>query len=295
MVSLVIGNDDGDTHLTLTARLWLGDCLDLMASIPDGSVDLIATDLPYGAVKSKWDKALPMDRLWAEYRRVLKPTGTVVMTTAGMFTARHMVAAEDLYKYGLVWAKSRVTCPMHAAYRPLSAHEDILVFSKGGVGLRAKRRMTYNPQGLVELEKPRHRKQVGISALYDSYSEPDRLVEWKQTHTNYPRSVQHFTSVGNPIHNTQKPVELFDWIVRTYSNPGDVVLDNCLGSGTTAVAALAAGRSVIGIEMDAKCYETAVNRIRGAAPEGVLFDDDLPLPGSVHPSTGAALTDILVQ
>lgn len=264
--------------MNLTARLWHGDCLSLMASIPDGSVDLIGTDLPYGAMKSGWDKALPMDRLWAEYRRILKRAGTVVMTTAGMFTARHMMAASDLYKYGLVWEKTRATCPMHAAYRPLSAHEDILVFSKGGIGVRANRRMTYNPQGLVQLETPRHRQQVGISALYDSYADPEHPVEWVQTHTAYPRSVQHFASVGNPIHNTQKPVELFDWIVRTYSNPGDVVLDNTMGSGTTGVAALAAGRSFIGIEKVAEFYETAVNRIRDSAPEGVIFDHDLPLP-----------------
>lgn len=257
----------GDAHLTLIARLWKGDCLDLMASIPDGSVDLIATDLPYGAMKSGWDKALPMDRLWAEYRRILKPAGSVVMTTAGMFTARHMMAAPDLYKYGLVWAKSRVTCPMQAAYRPMSAHEDILVFSKGGIGVRASRPMTYNPQGLVPLDQPKPRKAVGISALYDSYADPEHPVEWEQTHTNYPRSVQHFASVGNPVHNTQKPVELFEWIVRTYSNPGDVVLDNTMGSGTTGVAALAAGRSFIGIELEPRFYEAAVQRIREAASE----------------------------
>jgi site-specific DNA-cytosine methylase len=266
--------------LNLTARLWLGDCLELMPSIPDGSVDLIACDLPYGVTKSGWDKTLPIDRLWAEYCRVLTPTGTVVMTSMGILTAKLMLSAEDLFKYTLVWEKSRATCVVQAKYRPMSAHEDVLVFSKGKVGTRAKHPMTYNPQGLVELDKPLKRKQVGISALYDSYADPEHLNEWTQTHTNYPRSVQRFNSVARPVHNTQKPVALMDWIIRTYSNPGDVVLDNCLGSGTTGVAALAAGRNFIGIEKKPEFYETAVKRVMDAAPEGVTFDTDMPLPKS---------------
>ena len=263
--------------MNLTARIWLGDCLELIKSIPDGSVDLIAVDLPYGVTKSGWDKALPIDQLWAEYRRILTPTGTVVMTSMGILTAKLMLSAEDLFKYSLVWEKSRATCVVQAKYRPMSAHEDVLVFSKGKIGNRAKRPMTYNPQGLVKLDEPLKRKQVGISALYDSYADPKHLNEWTQTHTNYPRSVQRFNSVARPVHNTQKPVALMDWIIRTYSNPGDVVLDNCLGSGTTGVAALAAGRTFIGIEKNPAFYEAAVTRIMTAPPEGVMFDTDLPL------------------
>ena len=264
--------------MNLTARLWNGDCLDLMKSIPDGSVDLIAVDLPYGTTKVGWDKTLPVDVLWSEYRRILKPSGAVVMTSLGILTAKLMLSAEDLYKHSLVWEKSRATCPVQAKYRPMSAHEDVLVFSKGGIGVKAKNPMTYNPQGVVGLAKPRKRKQVGISALYDSYADPEHLNEWTQEETNYPRSVQRFASVHRPMHNTQKPVALMDWIVRTYSNPGDVVLDNCLGSGTTGVAALAAGRNFIGIELDPTCYEMAVERIMDAAPEGVTLDTDMPLP-----------------
>lgn len=272
--------------MTLTASLWNGDSLDLMKSIPDASVDLIACDLPYGVTAAGWDKKLPMAELWAEYRRIIKPTGNIVLTSIGMFTAELMMAAPDLYKYSLVWKKSGRSQHFHKDYRPLAQHEDVLIFSKGGIGNMAKIKPTYNPQGLVKLAKPRKsRNGNGPSSLYNQWAGLDPNKERVQTHDNYPTSVQFFASVGleekaakDTAPQTQKPVALMDWIIRTYSNPGDVVLDNCLGSGTTGVAALAAGRSFIGIEKMPHFYEAAVERIQSAVPEGVTYDTDMPMP-----------------
>lgn len=257
--------------------LMLGEALARMSEIADESVDLIGADLPYGCTRAPWDEIIPMEALWAEYRRILKPTGTIVMTSAGMFSAKLMMAAPDLYKYSLVWEKSRATRFVHAKSQVLMEHEDVLVFSKGGIGNRASSPMTYNPQGLVELAEPRVSRNGGLgSTLYNTH--PYRSdSERRQTHTNYPRSVLRFPSVNKPVHPTQKPVELFDWIVRTYSNPGDVVLDNTMGSGTTGCAAVAAGRKFIGIERDPEFFQIAKQRIEAVEP-GLLPDTALALP-----------------
>ncbi|MFN3837505.1 MAG: DNA-methyltransferase [Brevundimonas sp.] len=271
-------------------RLMLGETLARMAEIADQSVDLIGADLPYGCTRAPWDEIIPMEALWAEYRRILKPTGTIVLTSAGMFSAKLMMAAPDLYKYSLVWEKTRATRFVHAKSQVLMEHEDVLVFSKGGVGNRAASPMTYNPQGLVELSKPRVSRNGGVgSALYKAH--PYRSdSERRQTHTNYPRSVLRFPSVNKPVHPTQKPVELFDWIVRTYSNPGDVVLDNTMGSGTTGCAALAAGRKFIGIERDPEFFQIAKQRIEAVEP-CLSPDLALTLPsaanGEIAPTTAA--------
>jgi DNA modification methylase len=248
------------------ARLLLGETLARMADIADQSVDLIGADLPYGCTRALWDEIIPMEALWAEYRRILKPTGTIVLTSAGLFSAKLMMAAPDLYKYSLVWEKTRATRFVHAKSQVLMEHEDVLVFSKGGIGNRASSPMTYNPQGLVELAEPRVSRNGGVgSALYQTH--PYRSdSQRRQTHTNYPRSVLRFPSVFKPVHPTQKPVELFDWIVRTYSNPGDVVLDNTMGSGTTGCAAVAAGRKFIGIERDPEFFQIAKDRIEAVKP-----------------------------
>jgi len=270
-------------------RLLLGESIARMAEIADHSVDLIATDLPYGCTRAPWDEIIPMGALWTEYRRILKPTGTVVMTSAGMFSAKLMIAAPDLYKYSLVWEKTRATRFVHAKSQVLMEHEDVLVFSKGGIGNRASRPMTYNPQGLVELPKPRVSRNGGVgSALYQTHLYRSNS-ERRQTHTNYPRSILRFPSVHKGVHPTQKPVELFDWIVRTYSNPGDVVLDNTMGSGTTGCAAVAAGRKFIGIERDPEFFKIAKQRIEAAEPvllrdAALAANDDVEDAGITSPA-----------
>lgn len=269
-------------------RLLLGESLARMADIADQSVDLIATDLPYGCTRAPWDETIPMDALWTEYRRILKPTGSVVMTSAGMFSAKLMIAAPDLYKYSLVWEKTRATRFVHAKSQVLMEHEDVLVFSKGGIGNRASNPMTYNPQGLVELPEARVSRNGDVgSKLYKNH--PYRCAyERRQTHTNYPRSVLRFPSVHKGVHPTQKPLELFDWIVRTYSNPGDVVLDNTMGSGTTGCAAVAAGRKFIGIEREPEFFGIAKQRIEAVEPS--LSPDTIPALPPADVTVDAATT-----
>jgi len=254
-------------------RLLLGETLARMAEIADQSVDLIGADLPYGCTRAQWDEIIPMEALWAEYRRILKPTGTIVLTSAGLLSAKLMMSAPDLYKYSLVWEKTRATRFVHAKSQVLMEHEDVLVFSKGGIGNRASSPMTYNPQGLVELAEPRVSRNGGVGSALDQTHPYRSDSERRQTHTNYARSVLRFQSVFKPVHPTQKPVELFDWIVRTYSNPGDVVLDNTMGSGTTGCAAVAAGRRFIGIERDPEFFQIAKNRIeavkQGLSPHAI--------------------------
>lgn len=246
------------------AHLVRGDCLEALRKLLDGSVDVVIADPPYGVTRKDWDKRLPLQPLWAELRRVLKPTGTVVLTATQPYTSEVILSNLDWFKYTWVWEKSRPAAAVHAKRMPLRAHEDIVVFSGGAIPgeHRSKRSMTYNPQGLIELPRPKARlnKTVGDVIYHQRVGRA-----WQQTHTNYPRSVLRFDSERNIHHPTQKPVDLMRYLVRTYSNPGEVVLDFCMGSGTTGVAAREEGCRFIGIERDAKFFATARRRIDRAA------------------------------
>lgn len=257
------------------ATLFNQDCLKAMTKLADESVNLIAVDLPYGVSVEAWDKIVPMDKMFAEFRRILTPTGNIVMTAQGRFSAALIAAAPDLYAYSMVWAKTRKTQHLHKDYRVLAEHEDILVFAKGGIGNNAKVHPTYNPQGLVELDKPVTSRNGNQK---DSFYKVTGLAAERgrhQTHTNWPTSILFFPSVGarekikgkDNAPQTQKPVALMDHLIRMFSDPGDVVLDCTMGSGTTGVAALQAGRSFIGMEIDPKFYENTEARIRAAAPD----------------------------
>lgn len=261
-----------------TVVLHLGDCLSVLRSMHDGSVDLVLFDPPYSTTRFDWDNVIPFDLLWQELRRVLTPTGTVVMTAAQPFTSLAVSSAFDLFRYSMVWKKSRATGHLRSKHRVMTEHEDVLVFSKGVAipASRTKRRMTFNPQGLVELEKPRIARN-GRSVGYDGsdgravastgfqefnggrvyYSQPTR----EQKFENYPTTLLEFESERGTGHPTQKPVPLFEYLVRTFSNPGDVVCDPTMGSGTTGVAAVKAGRSFIGAELDSDYYAIASARI----------------------------------
>ncbi|WP_306003083.1 site-specific DNA-methyltransferase [Brevundimonas sp. C43] len=257
------------------ATLFNADCLKAMTKLPDESVHLIAVDLPYGVSVEVWDKIVPLDKMFAEFRRILTPTGNIVLTAQGRFTNALMNAALDLHRFNMVWAKTRKTQHLHKDYRVLAEHEDVLVFAKGGMGNNAKVHPTYNPQGLVELETPitsRNGNQEdsfykvrGLNADRGRY----------QTHTNWPSSILFFPSVGGKekikgkgnAPQTQKPVALMDYLIRTYSNEGETVLDCTMGSGTTGVAALQAGRNFIGMEINPRFFENTEVRIRAAAPD----------------------------
>jgi len=231
--------------------LRLGDCLEVMADIPDGSVDLILCDLPYGTTACKWDSVIPFEPLWAQYRRIAKKNAAIVLTASQPFTTALIASNMSEFKYSWVWRKSNASGFANAKKRPLKICEDVCVFACGVP--------PYQPQGLERLIKPKERKAkvgeaVGGNGFYDGY-----LQEW----TNYPKNILEFQS-DRGHHPTQKPVALMEYLIRTYTNEGDTVLDNCMGSGTTGVACANAGRRFIGIERDPGYFAIAQQRIAQA-------------------------------
>lgn len=248
-------------------EFWQGDCLELMSDIPDGSVDMILCDLPYGTTACSWDSIIPFEPLWAQYKRVIKRNGAVVLTASQPFTTALIASNYEMFKYCWVWEKSRATGHVHAKNKPLKAHEDICVFSKGTTvhANQSVNRMRYNPQNTISVNRENYRPSRGVkgSDVVNSLR-PSHKQTVVQTATNYPKSVLKIASEHNvgQIHPTQKPVALFDYLIRTYTNPGDTVLDNCAGSGTTAIAALNTGRGYICIEKDPEYYKLATERVR---------------------------------
>jgi site-specific DNA-methyltransferase (adenine-specific) len=223
--------------------LYEGDCLAIMPTLPAGSVDLILCDLPYGTTQNRWDSVIDLAALWAEYRRLLKPTGVVVLTAQGAFTARLTLSNEAWFRYKLVWVKSKATNFLNAKKQPLRKHEDVCVFYPS--------RPTYNPEMSAG---EAYDKGVRKSQMTGSYGDFG-AVRIKSDGARYPTDVVHFkTAESEPErtvwHATQKPVELGRYLVRTYSNPGDLVLDNAFGSGSFLVAAQREQRRFIGIEMN---------------------------------------------
>lgn len=222
-----------------------GDCLELMRTIPDGSVDMVLCDLPYGTTQNKWDSVIPFDALWEQYWRVCKPNAAVVLTAAQPFTSALVMSQIEHFKYDWSWNKTAATGHLNAKKRPMRNHEDVLVFSRGVT--------PYFPQGLENFNKITRRGSNGSNFGKSG-------TENLQTHTNYPRSRIEFPNDGK-IHPTQKPVALFEYLIRTYTNPGETVLDNTAGSGTTAIAAENANRAWICIERDPDYYASAVGRV----------------------------------
>lgn len=217
----------------------LGDCLDVMEKMPDGCIDMILCDLPYGTTQNKWDSVIPLEELWKQYKRILKPNGVVVLTSVGMFTAQLMLSQPKMFKYRWIWQKSKATNFLNAKKQPLRKFEDVCVFYK--------KQPTYNPQ---MLEGKPYDKGVRKNQLSGSYGD----FQPAHVHSDglrYPTDIIYFKtaeSEGEVWHPTQKPVELGRYLVRTYTNPGDIVLDNTCGSGIFLVSALLEGRNFIGIE-----------------------------------------------
>jgi len=215
------------------------DCLDVLPQVPDSSVDLVLCDLPYGTTQNKWDSVIPLHPLWEQYWRVLKPTGAVVLMAQGVFTAKLILSMDRFFKYKVVWHKSKPTNFLNAKKQPLRKHEDICIFYR--------RQPTYHPQ-MGEGEA--YNKGVRKNQLTGSYGD-FRPVEVKSSGGRYPTDIVYFKtseSEGTVWHPTQKPVALGRYLIRTYSDPGDVVLDNAAGSGSFLVSAVLEGRNFIGIE-----------------------------------------------
>lgn len=223
----------------LESQIIEGDCLKIMPHLPDASIDMILCDLPYGTTQNRWDSVIPLDHLWAEYERLIKPNGVICLTAQGIFTAKLIVSNTKLFKYKIVWEKSKPTNFLNAKKQPLRKHEDICVFYN--------KQPTYNPQfsdGKAYYKGVRKNQQTG------SYGEFLPVLV-SSTGKRYPTDVVYFKtaeSEGTVYQPTQKPVELGRYLIRTFTNPNDVVMDNAFGSGSFLVAAKTENRRYIGIE-----------------------------------------------
>ena len=246
---------------------WLmhGDCLERMKEIPDGSVEMILTDPPYGTTACKWDSIIPLEPMWEQLKRVIKPKGAIVMTASQPFTTILISSNMSMFKYCWVWEKTKAGNFQQAKNAPLKKHEDIVVFSEGVIGhlSQTKKRMSYNPQGLTECDLFIQRNEVEDP---HNYQRKNGIIKgFKQSQTGYPSSVLRYGSVHNPPHPTQKPVALMEYLIKTYTNTGETVLDFTMGSGSTGVACVNTGRKFIGIELDVGYFEIAKNRIAEAS------------------------------
>ena len=232
------------------SALFQGDCLDIMPLIPDKSVQLILADLPYGTTQCKWDSVLPLDKLWAEYERIITDKGAMIFTASQPFTTILTASNINHFKYSLVWVKTKATGHLDAKKKPMKKHEDILVFCKNGFP-------NYYPQGLIDGEFKTGRDVDMEGRVYGQYK--NHKISTKG---NYPKSVLEIpnpSGKGNP-HPTAKPVNLMKWFIEQYSLERDMVLDNTMGSGTTCLAAKELNRNFIGIEKEPKYYEIACQR-----------------------------------
>ena len=235
-----------------------GDCLELMKDIPDKSIDMILCDLPYGTTQNKWDSVIPLEPLWEQYKRIIKDNGVIVLTSQGIFTAKLILSNEKWFKYKWVWEKSKATNFLNAKKQPLRKHEDICVFYN--------KQPKYNPQ-MTEGEP--YDKGIRKNQLTGSYGEFNP-VHVKSEGKRYPTDVVYFKtaeSEGKVYHSTQKPVALLEYLIKTYTNEGETVLDNCMGSGSTGVACLNTNRNFIGIELDENYFNIAKERIENHKKE----------------------------
>lgn len=235
------------------------DCLEGMKRIPDKSVDMILCDLPYGTTASSWDKIIPSNLLWEQYERIISDEGAIILTASGQFTHKLIQSNFKLYKYKWIWLKTRPSNFVNAKNRPMSKFEEILVFSKGNTANGSKNKMKYYPQDLVEVNK----KTTASPNRFGSMAgkRPSHTKETIQKYTNYPNDILEFHSLGKYDHPTQKPVPLFEYLIKTYTNENETILDNCMGSGTTAIAAINTNRNYIGFELDTNYFNLANERI----------------------------------
>lgn len=221
-----------------------------MQDIPGGSIDLILCDLPFGVTSCRWDSIIPFPPLWEQYKRIIKPNGAIVLFSIQPFTTRLIQSNLKDFRYCWYWKKNNTTGGIFCKYQPLRCIEDICVFYK--------KMPTYNPQGLKKLEKEIVHQPAPASVYRGKKNSST------QTHTGYPKHILEFKNdgtVGKRYHPTQKPVPLLEYLIKTYTNEGETVLDNCMGSGSCGVAAVNTGRRFIGIEKDVEYFEIAEKRI----------------------------------
>ena len=234
--------------------LWDGDCLELMKDIPDKSVNMILCDLPYGTTACKWDSVIPFEPLWEQYNRIIKDNGAIVLFGSEPFSSALRMSNIKKYKYDLKWQKDQGSDFMLAKKKPLKDYEDIMVFYK--------KQPTYNPQ-MREGFKKWTKKDTGNNIIGHLGKQEKSQIKQSIGDKRYPISILKFNRIRNGLHPTQKPVELLEWLIKTYTNEGETVLDNCMGSGSTGVACINTNRKFIGIEKEDKYFDIAYNRIFG--------------------------------
>jgi len=247
-----------------------GCCLKKMKLIKDCSIDLILCDLPYGTTRCKWDCVIDIDKLWLEYKRIIKkPHGVICLFGDQPFTSRLIAGNYEWFKYDITWHKNKTTQYLLANYRPMKCKEDILLFSPGGAAAasRNKGNMTYNPQGLIpkNVKKVNSQKKIGKMLNQEHHlGKNNKLISnkpYEQKFTNYPKNIINYDIESNTEHETQKPVKLIEHLIKTYSNENDIVLDNTMGSGTTGIGCINTNRKFIGIELKEEYYHMAYDRI----------------------------------
>ncbi len=228
-----------------------GDCLEVMPQIPSGSIDMILCDLPYGTTACKWDTIIPLEPLWAEYKRIIKKHGAIVLTASQPFTSALVMSNPKGFKHEWVWDKVRPSGFQVAKYKPMQRHESVLVFTSKG------ERVNYFP--IMELRD----KPVKGRVTSSSESSPLKYSDSKTRIYTYknPQSIIKFSKPNRTVHPTQKPVALLEYLIKTYTNEGEIILDNCMGSGSTGVAAINTNRKFIGIELEQNYFDIAKNRI----------------------------------
>lgn len=233
-------------------KIYNMDCLEGMKLIPDKSIDMILCDLPYGITACKWDTVIPFEPLWEQYKRIIKEGGVIVLTASQPFTTKLIESNIDWFKYELIWDKVKPSTGLHAKQQPLRQHENILIFGK--------RKVKYNPQmeqAEFRVDKPR------IANNGEAFGGKEVLRQHNNNGQKYPRSILRISNANQKgrLHPTQKPVELFEYLIKTYSNENDIVLDNCMGSGTTAIACINTNRNYIGFELEKEYFDIANKRI----------------------------------
>jgi site-specific DNA-methyltransferase (adenine-specific) len=254
---IITTEDQEETEALHYNKIYNGCCIDGMKQLPDNIVDLICVDLPYGLTECKWDTPINLDELWKQYKRILKPYGTIVLFGQQPFTSRLVSSNYDMFKYSLVWQKSKPGGFAQAPYKVLCEHEDILIFSYGKTSENAKNKMVYNPQGTI----PCNKIMKGKTGKTEHRGNRKTQNDYVQTTSNYPRSILKFNNEGKTQHPTQKPLELIKYLINTFSNETNIVLDSCLGSGTTAIACLETNRQFIAYELEKKYFDIANERI----------------------------------
>lgn len=239
-----------------------GNCIEIMKNIPDESISLILCDLPYGTTSCSWDSIIPFEDLWEQYNRIIKKNGAIVLFSAQPFTTKLIYSNIKNYRYSWYWVKNKTTGFAFAKHQPLRKVEDINVFYKT--------KPLYVPQGLIKLDKPKVKKRKSKKINNDTiYDEKSLMKEHIVEYTNYPNNVLYFNKESKTVHPTQKPIDLLMYLINTYTNENEehIILDNCMGSGSTGVACAKLNRKFIGIELAENYFEIAKERIERAYKE----------------------------